>query len=217
MLLHQILTLWCSLADGPSMMLLRSCSEPALPKSQLHYLCSIVHVYCCHCCSVKSSCPGGCILASRLCYWESHVSSNPWPPATIPACNCKAATPFQKTQWHSLALHCPEHAKLFTNVKMYCWRIAGSQCAPTASGLLCCNAACQQPDRALKTFAVRPATRIPASPPPKIDLMFLVGAGPSGGFIRIQAGMGITRPHPPSMLLSAGRSSSGARFLCGLG
>jgi len=23
---------------------------------------SIVHVYCCHCCSVKSSCPGGCIL-----------------------------------------------------------------------------------------------------------------------------------------------------------
>lgn len=122
MLLHQILTLWCSLADGPSLMPLRSCSRPALPKKpatiQLYMFTVVTAV------RLKAAVPVVVYFASRLCYWESHVSSNPWPPATIPA--CKAATPFQKTQWHSLALHCPEHAKLF-NVKLYCWRIAGSQ------------------------------------------------------------------------------------------
>lgn len=114
-------------------------------REQRHRRCQLLPMYNCtfvllhdeYCCWVKSCCLGGCIT---LCYWESHVSFNAWSPATM-------------------ALHCPEHAKLFANVK--CSADELQDCIVHQQRSHCC-AACQQPDRALKN--VGPTTWIPAYP-----------------------------------------------------
>jgi len=53
------------------------------------------------------------------------------------------------------ALHCPEHAKLFANVKLYCRRIAGSQVCANSLRIALLQCCLPTAGPALKTFAQR--------------------------------------------------------------